>query len=113
VLVSGAAGSQSDPAIATDNAGGAIICWRDARTEPAGDLYAQRADSTGALAWATDGIAVCTAPGPAGAPVMLADGRGGAVVAWRDSRFEPAIYAQRIDASGQLGDAPPRPPARR
>ncbi|MFQ6002739.1 MAG: hypothetical protein ACE5KJ_03245, partial [Candidatus Zixiibacteriota bacterium] len=47
--------------ITSDGAEGAIVTWED---NPIGDadIYAQRVDSSGAVSWAADGVAICTAP---------------------------------------------------
>lgn len=51
--------------------------------------------------WAPDGITVCSAAGEQVSPALIADGTGGAIVIWEDTRNAVRnIYAQRIDASG-------------
>src|SRR5206468_784870 len=50
-----------------------------------------------------DGRAVCTAPNDQLRPVSCADGSGGAIIAWVDSRGGPYtfdIYAQRVNKAG-------------
>jgi hypothetical protein len=91
---------QGDPRIVTDGAGGAILVWDDGR---AAGLYAQRVDANGLALWTTNGIAVCAAAVSAGERAIVADGAGGAVVVWEDGRgADRDIYAQRIDAAGNL-----------
>jgi len=53
-------------------------------------------------AWIAQGVPVVRAPGIQSVPAMIADGSGGAFVAWQDDRNGPAsrIYAQRIDGLG-------------
>jgi hypothetical protein len=89
-------------AMIRDGAGGAIVAWGDRRSD-AGDIYAQRIDSTGALEWDDQGVAVCTAVGFQLAVAVAPDAGEGAVIAWSDWR-EPddAIYAQRVDSSGAV-----------
>ena len=90
--------SQSDPAITSDGAGGAIIAWWDRRSGDH-DIYAQRVDSYGRARWMTDGVRLCTATGAY--PAITSDGSGGAIVTWEDYRGgDTDIYAQHVDASG-------------
>jgi hypothetical protein len=105
------AADQSEPVIATDGGGGAIVVWWDQRVPY--DVYAQRVMSSGAVAasWPVDGRAVCTAPGGQGPPQIVADGTGGAIIAWGDSRSDVDldIYAQRVLPNGMLGGDDPTP----
>ena len=101
VALCSAAGNQEELTIASDGAGGAIVAWVDYRNSSASDIYAQRIAASGVVLWTPDGVAVCTAAGWQGGPAILADGGGGAFVAWHDSRdgiYD--IYAQRILADG-------------
>jgi hypothetical protein len=101
------------PVAASDNAGGVIIAWADHRvTTPTGTtrwmIYAQRLNNLGIPQWAVDGVQV--APDSAVAdtafdqqnPVIVADGSGGAYIAWVDGRDHPYtdIYLQHINGSG-------------
>ena len=60
--------------------------------------------------WSTDpgtNTAVCTSTNDQTEVVIATDGQGGAIMAWRDYRnnsgiFEGDIYAQRINAKGEL-----------
>jgi hypothetical protein len=86
-------------AITTDDAGGAIVTWRDGRI-PEG-IYAQRIDADGNILWGNDAVTVCGENGNQQYPQIVADGSGGAVIVWEDQRSgDIDIYAQRIDASG-------------
>ena len=93
-------------AIVGDGAAGAIIAWT--RYIPPytndGDIYAQHLSASGVAQWAvTQGVAICTAPNMQNATTIVDDGAGGAVIAWSDSRSGTSIYAQRVQANGQLG----------
>jgi len=91
---------QLSPVIAPDASGGAIISWWDARIVDS-NIYAQRLSAAGAPQWTPNGVALCSAPGNQSYPAMLADGSGGAVVAWEDERAgNRDIYAQRMGAGG-------------
>ncbi len=88
--------------ITSDGAGGAIVSWGDVR-DYLSRIYAQRIDSSGAIQWTTDGIAICTITGVQTLPVVTSDGSSGAIVAWIDSRNgNDDIFAQRVNASGTL-----------
>jgi len=92
--------TQEYPAITSDGGSGAIITWDDSR-DGNFNIYAQKINSTGAVQWATDGVAVCTQTSGQSYAAITSDGIGGAVITWQDSRHgNPTIYAQRIDASG-------------
>ena len=99
-----ATGDQSDAVSIPDGAGGAIVAWWDIRNgETSADIYAQRISAAGVALWATDGVPVCTAAGGQFYPVIVADGAGGAIVTWQDSRSGGTdIYAQRISAAGAV-----------
>ncbi len=103
--VSISSGQQLSPDIATDGAGGAIICWADNRGQFI-TVYAQRFDGAGNLLWGTAGVPVGGGNGNEDLPVIVDDGVGGAIVAWQDFRDDSTgsgninLYAQRVNASG-------------
>jgi Secretion system C-terminal sorting domain len=101
VAVCTAAGSQTSPVIVSDGAGGAIITWDDNRA--GGNLYAQRINGSGVVQWAENGVPVSLATNAQVSSAMTADGAGGAIMVWQDSRNDVAdIYAQRINADGTM-----------
>jgi len=86
----------------SDGAGGMILTWEETYAG-LNDLYAQRIDGTGSALWGIDGVAVSTAANQQGPAWAVADGAGGAVIAWPDYRVDGSnaqIYAQRISAAG-------------
>ena len=94
-------GDQYSPVIASDGANGAIVTWYDIRSW---DIYAQRVNALGTVQWTANGVALCAAAGNQQYPTITADGAGGAVVTWYDSRNgNNDIYAQTVDARGQAG----------
>jgi hypothetical protein len=105
--------NQMWPRMVPDGAGGALVTWHDLIGAD-GDIHAQHLMSTGEVdpAWPPDGRAISTAAGRQIVPVIVADGAGGAVLAWQDQRNETGeiqnldIYAQGVKANGQLGDDP-------
>ena len=97
-----ASGEQTLPQTVSDGAGGAIVVWTDARSGGA-DIYAQRVSREGNPLWAPNGIAVCSFSGAQTLPSVIADGVGGAIVAWQDARGANLdVYAQRVAANGTL-----------
>lgn len=103
-LVCGATGSQSGPMLASDGIGGAIITWTDGRSGVGlEDIYGQRVSNGGTMLWAANGVPLGVAASAQRDPDIIADGDGGAIVAWRDVRVSPEeadIYAQRVAADG-------------
>lgn len=92
--------AQTDPQLAPDGAGGAIITWEDMRGGSY-NIYAQRVDGSGTALWTENGVAVCTYTGTQIDPTILSDGAGGAIVCWRDQRDSyNRLYAQRVDPDG-------------
>lgn len=104
-----AASSQSFAKLVADGSGGALIVWQDFRSGTGFcDVYAQHVLADGSLAtgWAANGNAVSTASRNQSAPLLLADGAGGAIALWSDGRHGPGtlyLYAQRFQGNGQLG----------
>jgi hypothetical protein len=102
VALCSAAGSQENPTIVSDGAGGAIVTWDDSRGG-ADDIYAQRVNASGIPQWTANGVALCAATNWQYYPAIVSDGAGGAIITWEDSRSAPLgydIYAQRVNASG-------------
>lgn len=97
-------GSRRSPRVVSDGAGGAIVVWEDSRSRHGWDIYAQRVGSDGALLWEWGGVPVSVAPGDQMNPTLIADGNGGAIVAWEDRRsaISTDIYAQRATADGRM-----------
>jgi hypothetical protein len=98
VAISTAAASQVAPQLVSDDAGGAIITWKDSRSG-ADDIYAQRVNGTGVVQWAAD-AAVCTATGAQSEHQIVRDGHGGGIIVWQDGRSTYDIYVQRISSGG-------------
>ena len=96
------AGMQVYPAIIEDGLGGTIVAWRDDRAG-ALSIYMQMLDSESNKLWTSSGVAVDAVSIARGAPSLVSDKYGGAIVTWRDGRaIEYNIYAQRIDLSGNI-----------
>jgi hypothetical protein len=95
---------QSPLRIIPDGSGGVLTSWVDLRSST--QVFVQHTLSDGSIAtgWVANGIAVTSTPSDRAA--MVADGRGGAFIAWEDSRDYPAhdidIYAQHLNADGSI-----------
>ncbi len=90
--------------ISGDNAGGAIITWVDFRNDATlsnSDIYAQKVNADGTVAWEDNGVAVCTNAETQNSPKIAQDENGGAFIAWDDDRTQDLnLFMQRIDAQG-------------
>lgn len=96
-------GDQSYPNVVPDDLGGGIITWYDTRGASP-NIYAQRLDPTGVAQWTAGGVAICGTPYGPYAHSTIADGLGGAIVAWQDGRTTNTdIYAARVNGGGGLG----------
>lgn len=91
---------QKYPKIVSDGAGGAIVVWEDEFD----NIYAQRVNASGFVQWGMDAAVVCALGSLFEHAQLIADGTGGAFIAWDDSRDGGTadIYAQRISASGTV-----------
>lgn len=94
---------QTDPYIASDGNGGAIIAWSDFRNGIDHDIYAQHIDSSGNMMWDSDGVAISTAASTQAIHGIISDGKGGAIIVWTDKRSGGwHVYAQRVNALGNV-----------
>jgi hypothetical protein len=96
---------QSDPAVAVDGSGNAIVVWEDDRNaDDDVDIYAQRLDTGGGKLWAADvRVNSDSAMLSQSDPAVAADGSGNVIAVWEDKRNgddDADIYAQRLDAAG-------------
>lgn len=104
--------------IASDGAGGVLATWSAPEAVLGFDVFAQRLNGSGAPLWPAVGVRLTAAPLWQAQPEIIGDGTGGAIVAWRDNRNDTFssdcfglvgncdIYAQRVDATGQVRWAP-------
>jgi hypothetical protein len=107
VVICAATGNQEYPMITSDGAGGAIIAWQGAPALGNWAVFAQRVDAAGVVQWTVDGVPLCISPSSQNGPAIDADGSGGAVVSWEDSRGGGRdIYAQRVNHAGSVVWAP-------
>lgn len=94
--------SQTDPHVAKDGNGGALIGWSDPRSAIGTGIYCQRVTANGLGLWTSDGYPACVTAGGRGLVDIEADGSGGALLGWADSRSSSdwTLYAQRIGVAG-------------
>lgn len=93
--------SQTNIDITSDNISGAIITWRDKRNGLYHDIYAQKVNLNGTVAWQLNGIPITTAPLVQTSPNICGDGSGGAIISWQDSTAANwDIKSQRISSTG-------------
>lgn len=95
---------KTQPAIATDGAGGAIIAYVEGPGSElwSGRVRAQRVDAAGGRRWGDEGVWLNQADGGQELPGIASDGAGGAVVAWIDRRTRVGnVYVQRIAWDGR------------
>jgi hypothetical protein len=103
IAVCSATNHQQSPQIIDTPSGGAIIVWDDWRKGTDADIYIQKLDASGTVQWSpADGIAICNLSEDQYTPRLVADGGGGAIIAWSDRRnaTDFDIYAQWIYSDG-------------
>ena len=94
-------GYQEYADLVTDGEWGAIIAWEDRRTSPS-EIMAQKVTGAGDISWSSGGEPVSGYTGAGkSAPVLVSDGSGGAIVAWKDYRSgtNADVFAERINSS--------------
>ncbi len=102
VMICDTTGEQYAPCIISDNAGGAIIAWVDARTgQYTGNIYVQHVDAPGQALWGRQGKQITTGNTWFN-PSIASDGAGGAFIAYRYGVVPAGIYAQRISSDGTV-----------
>ena len=100
-----ATGGQYQPVAISDGSGGAIIAWQDGRHSGMSEIYVQKITRQGYVLWPEDGTSLSVSTGFKIDPVITTDGSGGAIVAWNEDRTNNNfydVYAQRINADGQI-----------
>lgn len=104
VVVNENVSTHSPVNICSDGSGGAIITWKDVRSDEVGDIYIVRLTSEGNVApgWTRDGQVICSAPGEQSGTSIGSDGSGGAIITWKDKRSGTNydIYVQKVSADG-------------
>jgi hypothetical protein len=100
VLLCGAVNDQKEPALVSDDAGGAVVVWRDFRSGN-DQIWAQRINGGGFRLWTANGAPVNLLTGVHLGFTLISDGHRGAIVVWQDDRGDVGdIFAQRINEFG-------------
>jgi hypothetical protein len=99
-----------NPRIILLSSGDALVAWDD---PDLGKVVVQRVTSAGAVhaSWPAGGLAVSTGTDLQALPDLIADGTGGALVAWQEGSFFPLpsfkIFVQRVTATGTISSGWP------
>jgi hypothetical protein len=104
-----------EPKAISDGSGGAIAVWMqvpEGKIEEGSpealllDIYTQRVDAEGKCLWTDNGVPLGITKGGGVCPsnaLVVTDDAGGAIVVWEDLRKGfMSLYAQKIDADGNL-----------
>src|SRR5262245_19000380 len=96
-------GNQILTSMVSDEAGGAVMVWNDARNsiQTGLDVYAQHVNGSGTALWTADGLVVCQAANNQNDPMIIKSANN-YVITWFDYRNLGIsdIYAQALNASG-------------
>jgi len=101
---------QSAHQVASDGAGGLFVIWVDRRNNGTNkrDIYAQHLASDGSIypGWPVDGKAIAAGTGDQWMATIMADGNGGAFIAWNDHTSADVqdinVIMTRIDSAGNV-----------
>lgn len=99
--------SNDNPRIVSDGSGGAVVTWSQwIGKYPSGDrnVFAQKVNSAGGLDWGAGSLTICSAPNEQAHSRLAADGAGGAIIAWQDTRdgTKTYPYAQKVSSGGTI-----------
>lgn len=102
-VVCNADSSQTSIDLTSDNVSGAILTWRDKRNGLYHDIYVQKVNLNGTVAWAANGIRLTNSTLSQTEPNICGDGTGGAIISWQDSTANNwDIKSQRVDQNGNI-----------
>ena len=86
--------------ISNSEINGVILTWKDSRSGNE-DIYANKINSNGSIAWQQNGKLIATSPFSQINPNICSDGNMGAIITWQDSTVNDwDVYAQKLDANG-------------
>lgn len=90
------------PVAEPDGAGGVVVAWNDSRVQQY-ELFLQHLNPSGTALWPANGTPASASSSWKVTPRIACDGAGGAFVVWSDfGNSDFLVYAQRIDASGNV-----------
>ncbi len=94
---------QSEARLNADGSGNVICVWMDQRNgneNPKTNIFAQKINGNGTMAWTTDGVPVCEANGYQYFPLVRA-AASYSLIGWGDERSgSKGIWYQKLDAAG-------------
>ncbi len=95
--------SQSNPILAWDGHGGAIIAWDDSRSGTGSSkVYAQRIDSIGNIRWSENGVGISDNQDVQTVCGIISGKQGEAIVVWSNGGGETTgLFAQLINETGE------------
>jgi hypothetical protein len=106
VIICAARGSvvQQNFSLSPNGKGEIILVFEDGRSGYF-NIYAQKINKSGQLAWGQHGIAIAKVAGNQSNPCIVPDGKGGALIAWEDRRIEDlsSVRVQRLNREGEKG----------
>lgn len=108
IAMSTETGTQVEPYLCSDGAGGAWVAWSTARATTGSDVAAGRITAGGTRLSGSSGVTLTSAPNSQVVRTALADGAGGLYVAFEDLRagVNLDLYAQHLSANGDLFGVP-------
>ncbi|MFM7232666.1 MAG: T9SS type A sorting domain-containing protein [bacterium] len=104
-LVTAVTCAKYDLAGTPDGSGGAFLSWSDNRCVGYRNVYLGHVPRTGltGFAWPTNGVRCAATTQDQNLSAVVADGSGGAFVAWEDVRNgEADVYMQHVDVDAHL-----------
>jgi len=94
------------PSIIADGSGGVYVTWGVFQSGNT-DIFLQHLNTSGVESLPSGGLAVTSNPSYQDIPIMVLDGYGGVIIAFQDSGSgDNDVYAQRVDADGNILWAP-------
>ncbi len=102
IQLTDASGYQTYPAITSDGANGAVVTWVDYRDGIFPDIYAQKINSNGTIAWVQNGAGICVFDTIQTNPIITSN-IDGVYICWNDYRNGNSdLFMQKLDMNGNM-----------
>jgi hypothetical protein len=105
MLISSVNEPAGNPRISSTDLGEAIITWANGNAGGTWDIFAQKINQDTTL-WTINGVSICNEIRTQWKPEIVADGLGGAIISWQDTRRisfnEEDVYVQKINTVGTV-----------